>query len=334
MVIIGESRYRFVTGALVFLVLLSMGILWVAAGPLIPSMIEEYGVSRGTVSWAVSLISIMMAIFAVPSSILATKIGVKKVFTIGAFLQAVSILTPISFSFSMVLLTRCLFGVGTAMTFPIAGGIVAQWFSSKEQSLVNGLNASATTLGNAIALFITVPIATALSWKAPLTIYGVLALVFAIGWLIFGREQQMFTSNSQVTNDSKVAVSSIFKQKTTWLLAGCMVGPFCLFMAISSWLPTYYNEVFGIPMTKASAITAIFTISGIPACILGGILPIVLAVALAIANLGGFMGPLIVGYLADLTDSYVPGLVLCCILLWSLFIGGRLLPETGPKAKR
>ena len=61
---------------------------------------------------------------------------------------------------------------------------------------------------------------------------------------------------------------------------------------------------------------------------------VVIATAMAISNFAGFAGPLIVGFLTDLFGSYLPGLVVCSLLSWSLFVGGLLLPETGPKAKR
>jgi nitrate/nitrite transporter NarK len=64
------------------------------------------------------------------------------------------------------------------------------------------------------------------------------------------------------------------------------------------------------------------------------LIPSVMGAALAAGSLGGFMGPLIVGYLTDLTGSYLPGFIVCCIMSLSLFVGGLFLPETGPKAKR
>ena len=57
---------------------------------------------------------------------------------------------------------------------------------------------------------------------------------------------------------------------------------------------------------------------------------VAIAVALTIGNFAGFFGPLIVGLLADISGSYLPGLVTSSILSWSLLIGGLLLPETGP----
>ncbi len=398
-----SNHYRFVIEALVLLILTSVGIIWVATGPILSPMMEEYGISRGTVSWSASIAALVVVIFSVPSGILCSKIGTKKTFAIGAFLMSVGFLTPFCTSFLFLLATRLVFAVGTTMTFPIAGGIVTQWFTRKELPLINGLNVSSTSVGNTVALFATVPIASLLSWRAPLTIYGIIALIGALLWFFLGRERQTVPA-ARDTEREPVAVLSIrnvLKLKATWYLAFSMVGPFCLFMAISSWLPAYYSEVFGMPLAQASSITALFTVAGIPACILGGLLPmwfgrrkpflvipgaligfaglgtfivnnpllnvsclilfgvcvqiympsiftvamelpgmsvrtvvLALAVATATGDIGGFVGPLIVGYTADVTASYIPGFVICCVLSSSLLVGGLLLPETGPKAKK
>jgi NNP family nitrate/nitrite transporter-like MFS transporter len=50
-------------------------------------------------------------------------------------------------------------------------------------------------------------------------------------------------------------------------------------------------------------------------------------------NLGNFISPLVVGNLADITGSYVPGFALFAVISLSSLIAGLMLPETGPKAK-
>ena len=48
-------------------------------------------------------------------------------------------------------------------------------------------------------------------------------------------------------------------------------------------------------------------------------------------NLGNFVGPLLVGYLADVTGSYLPGFFTAASFSLTLLVAGLLLPETGPK---
>jgi nitrate/nitrite transporter NarK len=57
---------------------------------------------------------------------------------------------------------------------------------------------------------------------------------------------------------------------------------------------------------------------------------IVVAMMLVGGNLGNFVSPLMVGYLVDVTGSYLPGFVTFIVLSYILLLAGILLPETGP----
>ncbi len=289
------------------------------------------------------------------------------------------------------------------MSFPIMSGLVMQWFSGREIPLINGLNMSAASIGNAIALFTIVYVATALSgWGSSIALYSAIGIAFAVAWLVMGKERKNPATGSPAErNTSTVNFGALLGQRTTLLLGLSMGGPNLLFNAISSWLPSYYHAEFGMSLSSASSITGLFTLFGIPACILGGFLPMrtglrkpflvipgllitlaglgtflfnaplviyisiavfgicvwifrpsliticmelpqmtpqlaagTIAVAVGIANITGFFGPLIVGSLADLSGSYFPGLMICSLLSSSLLVGGLLLPKTGTRTKQ
>ncbi len=402
-----ENRYRFVIATLVILVRIGVGIVWASAGPLLPLMMQEYGIGRGTVSWYVSSVSIVMATLTVPIGVVGARLGLKKMFAVGAFLQAAGILAPFCNNYPLLFLTRVSFAIGTAITVPMASAIVADWFIARELPLVNGIIMGFVNLGNAFSYIVTVPIATVLSWKAPITIYGAFAFTCAAAWLILGRErlkETVVVSDDLAPAAAKkpeLDIKHALLQKSTLIFAFTLLGPFCCSNALTSWLPSYYNEVFKIPLAKASSITSIFTVTGTIACIIGGILPmhvgrrkpfliipgifmglialscitfnndaviytsialfgifnniqsptiftipmelpnmtprtgaVVLAFTLGVGSFGGFLGPLIVGYLADITGSYIPGFIICSVMSLSLLLGGLLLPETGPKARK
>jgi cyanate permease len=396
-----KDSYRFVVEAVLLGLQLCVGIIWVAPGPIFSAIMQEFSVDRTVVSLTTSLVPLLMAAFAIPAGILASRIGLKKVFSVGALLMAAGILTLFSTNIYQLLASRIIIAIGVALSFPLISALVMQWFKPREIPLVNGLNMSASTVGNAIALFGTVAIANAFGWRWSLASYSILALAFAIAWVLFGRERKLMIVNPQ--KDSAVprlSIAGALRQKTTFLIGLSMIGPFIIYMAISSWLPTYYHEVFGMSLVKASSIAGLFTIFGIPACILGGFLPmrtglrkpfliipglllgiaalgtfitnnlvviyisvalfgicdliympslitlamelpglsphtaaVVIAMGMAIGNLSGFAGPLLVGWLTDMTGSYLPGFIICSLLSFSLFIGALLLPETGPAAK-
>jgi ACS family glucarate transporter-like MFS transporter len=407
------TRYRLTIASVLFPLRVCTTILGAVSGPLLPLIMNEFNISYGTASWFGAVPQILFVLFAVPSGILASRIGLKRAFAIGNFFLAAGIVAPFCSTYSMLLLSRIFFGIGVAMAFPLAGGIIAQWFNPREIPLVNGFNQASGSIGQAISFFITVPVAGIFSWRGTLVGYSAAVLIMAFLWLAMGKDKpaipEIIVTNlpardsdgDSMAHPAKLTSWQIIKRRETLFLGVAMLGPFGLYSTFSSWLPTYYYRVFNMPPENASAVSAIFLLAGIPASIIGGILParlgfrkpiivvsglmlglvavtcflfnspfvifpalifygffavvympavftlpmelsgmtpqggsIALSFALAAGNLGGFICPVIVGYLVDFTGSYLPGFFICCGLSLSLLIGGLLLPETGPRAKK
>lgn len=55
---------------------------------------------------------------------------------------------------------------------------------------------------------------------------------------------------------------------------------------------------------------------------------------MAFGGIVSFVVPWVVGVMADITGSFLPGLFIFTILSWSLLVSGLLLPETGSSIKR
>lgn len=401
-----KNRYRFVVQSLVILVRSCIGLIWASAGPLVPLIMGAYGLSRGSAGWFASVAPLTIAAVSLPVGMFASRYSLKKTFAVGAFLQAGGILALFADSYFLILLTRAAFAAGTAITVPVATAIASEWFSSRKLPVVNGVTMSIVTVGNAVAFLATVPIATVLSWKAPIVIYGAVALTCAVAWTVFGKDRPKGGLRPETFGDPvldkrpHLGLREVLSQRSTLLLAFAVMGAWSLGNAMGSWLPSYYNEVFGMPLTKASSILALTTVGGTVACLVGGFISvrlglrkplltisgmfiglsaisavlfnnlyviygsvaifgilgglqvsslftipmelpnmsvrsgvIVISVMQVGGNLGNFLSPLIVGYLADVTGSYLPGFIMFSVFSLSLLVAGLLLPETGPKAR-
>ena len=238
---------------------------------------NEFGISRGSAGWYASAAPIAVVVLALPIGILGAKYSLKKTFAVGAFLQASGILIPLFSSYDLVILTRVLFAVGTAITVPLATAILSEWFNARELPFINGITISFVSLGNAVAYTATIPIATFLSWRYSIFIYGAFAFTCALAWLIFGKEQKNRKPLTQAIQKAalvqpNISIKEAITRKSTIILGLGVMGAWCLGNAIGSWLPTYYHEVFNMPLEKASIITAIVTVAGVVASILGGML--------------------------------------------------------------
>jgi MFS family permease len=381
--------------------------IWASAGPLLPLIMGDFGLTRGSVGWFASVAPLTITFLAVPIGIIGTRYSLKKTFAVGALLQAGGIFAPLCSSYFPLLLTRMSFAIGTAITFPLVTAIAAEWFTSRELPVVNGITMSFNSLGNALAFVATVPIATVLSWRAPITIYGAVALTSAAAWLILGRDRRRPKPDGESTQTpisgakSDQNIRQALTQRSTILLALATLGCWCLGNSIGSWLPTYYHQVFNMPLNKASSFTAIITVAGIASCLAGGFLSLrlgrrkpfliipgiflglsalgailfnnIAAISVSLVffgifsnlqgpslfvipfelpgmspragamvifamllggNFGNFIGPLFVGYLADLTGSFLPGFIISATVSLALLAAGLLLPETGPGARK
>jgi MFS family permease len=366
----------------------------------------DFGLNRGGAGWYASIAPLAITSAAMPLAILGTRYSLKNTFAVGALLQAGGLFAPLCPNYLTLLLTRISFALGTGITFPLVTAIAAEWFSSRELPLMNGIAMSFNSLGNAIAFVATVPIAAALSWRAPIAIYGALSFTCATAWIIFGRDRKKAASSvgpdqtPEIPPEARVSIREILKRRSTWALALATLGCWCLGNSIGSWLPTYYHQVFNMPLEKASSITAIVTVTGIVSALAGGIFTLrlgrrkpflivpgaflglsalsaiffnntvsiyfslimfgvfaniqsptlfaipfelsaksprsgatVIFLMLFAGNIGNFVGPLFVGYLADLTGSYLPGFVISAALSLGLLAAGLMLPETGPAGR-
>ncbi len=390
--------------SLVTLVRGCIGLIWASAGPLIPLLMEAFGINRGTAGWFASAAPITIAAVSLPFAIWGSRFSLKKTYMVGAFLQAGGVLVFLLDNYTWVIITRIMFAAGTAITVPVAAAIATEWFSSKELPLLNGIQMSFVNMANAAACVSTVPLATVLSWKAPIVAYGLFTLTCALAWAIFGKDRAKTAIPIKMEGLQKAPVQNrsiikVLTRRSTLLLAFAVLGCWCLGNAIGSWLPSYYHEVFHMPLQKASSLLALITVGGTAACIAGGILPVrlgrrkpflilcgsfmgltamsavlfnnmaiiyisivlfgvfaniqtpslftipmelpdttihegvaILSVLQCGGNLGNFFAPLLVGYLADVTGSYLPGFFITAAFSLSMLAAGILLPETGPKA--
>jgi cyanate permease len=402
-----QNRYRFIIQANVCLVRICSGGIWAAAGPLLPFIMAAYDINRGTAGWFASIGPLAIVILSIPLGIFGTRYSLKKTFAVGAFLQAAGLLTPLCGDYIPLLATRACYALGAGITFPLIPAIAAEWFSPREIPLINGIAIAFNSLGNAMVFLITVPIATALTWQAPLTIYGGFALFTAISWMIFGKDRKKEKVEPKEGRPAmpvkrpELSIRQVLTQRSTIILTLATMCCWGLGNSVGAWLPTYYHQVFNMPLAKASSITATITIVGTFACLAGGFLPLrfgrrkpfliipgalmgisalaavlfnntviiyfsiacfgvlsslhspsvftipfelpdmssrnaaIMAYALQFGgNTGSVIFPLLVGYLADLTGSYLPGFIISAVLSLALLAAGLILPETGPLARK
>jgi len=266
------SPYRYVVGGLIVFLNFSIGLSFFAVSPLLPLVIDDCSVSRTLASLLMSLVILVQAIFSIPGGVLAARLDKKLTLGVGALLCSSMGLSWLAGGFGVLLALRVVYGLGMAVVWPVTGPLIMQWFTSRDRPLWNSLSMAACSSGMAVSMFIAAPLAEPLGWRGSLSVLSIASLAGTVLWLLFGRSADR-PRVAQVRFSSREIVATLFCRST--LLIG-VADAFCyaLSSALTSWLPTYYNEVRGMALTQVGLITGFLPFAGMLAVLAGGALAV------------------------------------------------------------
>ncbi len=312
-----HQRYRFVIAGLILFAHFSVGINFFVVAPLFPLIIDDFGVSRATASLLIALALLIHAFFGLPGGIIAVRFGLKRMYLVGWLLMGLSVLSAVAPSFGALLVLRMAYGVGSGAMFPATGPLLMQWFRPKEITIMNGLDMAALSLGVALSVSVAVPLSNALGWQSTLSVFGGIALSGAVAWGIWGKVEP----GTQATGAgiSLKEVWSVLRNRTILLLVAADAFVFMQYTSLTSWLPTFYNEVRGMSLIQAGFVTGLLPFVGVFAVLVGGFLPLRIAskkpffivpgILLGLGGLGSF--------LIDSTSGIYVSIVLLGIGSWA-----------------
>jgi len=150
----------------------------------LPSIGREFGMTAISLGWVTTAFLLASAMSQVPFGRLADIKGRKKVFLSGALLHALSsIIAAISISPAMLISSRVLQGIASAMAFGTGVAILMSLFSPEERGKVLGINVTAVYAGLSTGPFLGGLLTQYLGWRSIFFITSPLWLIIlAMGY--------------------------------------------------------------------------------------------------------------------------------------------------------
>ena len=272
------SRYRFVMAAMVLAGHLSVGLNVFAVSPLLPLVIDDYGINRAAAGLLVSLPLLVAAALGLPSGMLIARIGLWRAFTLGWAAVALVSLSGFAPNFITLLVLRSGIGLGFAFILTATGPMLMQWFRPKDVPVMNALNTAALSLGIALSVSTAAPLAKVMAWQMTLTVFALPGIIGLVAWLALGRTPGSISVNEARGGISLREVAAVLRNRSVALLLLADAGILVQYAAFTGWLPTFYNEDRGISLSQAGFITGMLPLVGVFAVLAGG------AVALRVAS--------------------------------------------------
>ena len=250
---------------------LAAGLNLFAVSPLLPLAIDDYGISRAEAGLLISLPMLVGAGLGIPGGMLAARFGLKRSYMVSWAAMALLSLSAFTPNFYAMLALRLFYGVGLALMVASSGQLVMQWFRGREVLVVNALNTAILSLGVAVSVAGAVPLAEWLGWKTTLTVFAGIGVIGTVIWPAAPGDRS--GQSGHRTGISVREVIAVLRGRTVALLVAADAGVFIQYTALTGWLPTFFSEDRGIPLSEAGLLTSILPFVGMFAVFAGGALP-------------------------------------------------------------
>lgn len=222
-----------------------------------------YGVGLGVVGLFTAVLFLVHMLMQLPAGRLSDRFGPTRICLAGlAVLVAGNVFASIAPDVSLVLASRALLGVGTALSF-IGGSdfVRATGGSPFAQGLYGGL----ATAGGGVALAVVPALEGALSWRAPFVSAIVVALVAGV---LLGIAPHPARVGRSVAD--RTPVLSLARDPRLLRLAAVFAASFGLSVVIGNWVVTLLEQETTLSAWAAGAIGALTLVLGVVSRPVGG----------------------------------------------------------------
>jgi len=236
---------------------------------LFPYMKSDWGLSDKQLGALVSVVSVTVALGALPVALFADRASrVKSIVAMATVWSLATISCMFTRGYGQLLAARSLVGLGEAGYGSVGAALIASHFPARMRSaLLAGFFASAS-VGSVLGVMLGGVIAARWGWHAAFGVVGVPGLLLALGYL---KVRDYRTVALAPALDAKrrslgEAARHIFGLlvRSPTMLWVCIGGAAQLIVvsALWSWLPSFLNRVHGIAPAQAAVKAALVVLAG------------------------------------------------------------------------
>lgn len=257
--------------AIATLLAFSYGLQMYAIVPAYPTLTDSLALSYSQVGLLVSLWFLGYAGGHIPAGFAVAAWGLKKVAVWGGSVTAASsVFFAMTDSYSVMLVARCMGGIGMSMVVAAIFPLGAYWAKPENSKLIAGiLNGVGFTGGAAVGLYIWAFVVESIGWKsATLTAAAVGFAIALLGAVVIRTPANMTELEGNKFSWSTTA--KVLKSRSMWGIGLGSVAAYGAYFTVSQLGPGFAETQHGMSTEHAGLLGVVMLLVGVPGAILGG----------------------------------------------------------------
>ena len=244
---------------------------------LFPHIKGEWQLSDKQLGALVSIVSITVAIGAIPVSLVADRVSrVKSIFVMASVWSLACTSCMFTRNYGQLFAARAVVGAGEAGYGSVGAALIASHFPSRMRGALMAGFFAAASVGSVLGVVLGGVISARWGWKAAFGVVGLPGLLLALLYLkVKDYDTVKLTATHDAATQSAGGVIRFIVQalgRSRTVLWTCIGAAFQLIVlsAMWSWLPSYLNRVHNLPTDQASIKAALVVLCGAVGVIVWG----------------------------------------------------------------
>jgi predicted MFS family arabinose efflux permease len=246
---------------------------------LFPYIKAEWGLTDKQLGGLVSVVSITVALGALPIALLADRTSrVKSIVAMAAVWSLATISCMFTRNYSTLFAARAMVGLGEAGYGSVGAALIATHFPARLRARLLAAFFAAASIGSVLGVLLGGVIAARWGWQAAFGVVGVPGLALALLYCKVRdyKTVQLTPVLASATASASGTAKHIAKRlaRTPTMLWVCLGGAAQLVVvsAVWAWLPSFLNRVHGIAPDKAGLQAALVVLCGAVGSVVWGAL--------------------------------------------------------------
>lgn len=242
-------------------------------GALAEPVRKEFHLTDTQIGLLGSLFIWLYALVGVPLGSVADRWSRKKLLAGGIVIwSALTGLTALAATYTMLLLTRLGFGVGEAAVAPTATSWIGDLFPASKRAAPLALFMIGVPMGGALAFFFSGPVAQAFGWRAAMVVAAAPALLLVPLLLRLEEPQRGAVEiHREAAPTGLAAMWAVARVPTLWwiILSGALLN-FNMY-ALGTFVPAFLSRIHHVSLAQSGIYTGItYAVGGVAGTVLAG----------------------------------------------------------------